>query len=486
MLALDATTRAEYDAESTASAAAQAVIDALADPVTVRIYDGAGAVKGSGTMATPWATQSAGVITVAELSSFTVSAAGTPDGTWYLRFESGSAWVRGTFGHEGADFSWSLPTWAAGQSGRIGTIVLNATDAGLVTGSGAITLGELTIAGTGTASNGLPAWIAELDVGEWASVPTSNSIGDVAYGTSPGGTVGNIVNAWGGIAVSASGDVYFFGGGHADYAGNEIYKLALNQASPVYSRINDPTTSVRTNENYYADGKPTSRHTYQTLTVRGTELVCTGGAGLWGTGSVDPQYTDVFDLETETWSTQVADGDPGPSCINWDTGVIYNVTPNGGYWSFRYLSTGNSWTTLGNGALDPWSSWSALCFDSARGRIYSIGNTDQLDVHYWEIGTGGANPALSGTAASQFDNAGQYTGVDYDVQNDVILKKDASGATVYQMDCADFACTEYSTTGATPGDATNGVNGRFKYIPDLKGFIYVPSWGNAYFLKTGT
>lgn len=41
-----------------------------------------------------------------------------------------------------------------------------------------------------------------------------------------------------------------------------------------------------------------------------------------------------------------------------------------------------------------------------------------------------------------------------------------------------------STTGATPGNATNGVNGRFKYVPDLKGFIYVPSWGSAYFLRT--
>jgi hypothetical protein len=77
--------------------------------------------------------------------------------------------------------------------------------------------------------------------------------------------------------------------------------------------------------------------------------------------------------------------------------------------------------------------------------------------------------------------------VDYDSQNDCILKADGVGGTVYKLDCDTFACTEYATTGATPGNAAEGaVNGRFKYIPDLKGFIYVPSWGSAYFLKTGT
>jgi hypothetical protein len=332
--------------------------------------------------------------------------------------------------------------------------------------------------------SGLPAWVSALAVGEWVEVPTSNAISAVAYGTSPGGTVANVVDAWGGIAVSQTGDVYFFGGGHADYAGNEIYKLALNQASPAYSRLNDPTATVRTNENYYADGKPTARHTYQALCVRDDELVCVGGASLWGTGSVDPQYTDVFDLTDLTWTTQVATGGQWPACIDRATGVIYAVQKNTFYFRFASLSTGNSWSTLGNGAVDPWSAFSASCFDSARSRIYSIGNTDSIDVHYWEVGTGAANPTLTGAAVAQFDNASGYNGVDYGDVNDCILLKAATGATVHKLNCDTLECTTYSTTGDTPGDATNGVNGRFKYVPDLKGFIYVPSWGNAYFLRT--
>jgi predicted small secreted protein len=154
VITLDSTTRAAYLAESTLADRAQAVLDALADPVSIKVYNGASEV-GSGTMATPWATRNAGVLTTGEVTSFAVTSSGTPGPGWTLRFESGSRWIRGTFGltGSGSDFEWSLPTWSAGQSGRISTIVINATNEGLVTvtGTGAITLGEVTVAGTGTA-----------------------------------------------------------------------------------------------------------------------------------------------------------------------------------------------------------------------------------------------------------------------------------------------------------------------------------------------
>lgn len=89
-------------------------------------------------------------------------------------------------------------------------------------------------------------------------------------------------------------------------------------------------------------------------------------------------------------------------------------------------------------------------------------------------------------AAAQFDGAASYPGVDYDVQNDCILLKAATGATTYKLNCATLECTTYSTSGATPASAAStAVCGRFKYVPDLKGFIYIPSWGSAYFLRTG-
>lgn len=123
MILLDSVTLAEYMAQATASAQAQAVVNALSGTVNVKVYDGAGTLKGSGVMAAPWATQSGGVITVGEVTSFAVSSAGTPDANWYLRFEAGSRWLRGSFGLAGSgqECIWSLPTWAVGQMGQIGT-----------------------------------------------------------------------------------------------------------------------------------------------------------------------------------------------------------------------------------------------------------------------------------------------------------------------------------------------------------------------------
>lgn len=130
MLSLDATTRAAYDAQTAANARALAVLNGLTAPVSVRVYDGTGAVKGSGTMAAPWATVAGGVLTVGEVASFAVTSSGTPDASWYLRFEGGAAWLRGSFGLAGAgtDFTWSLPQWEAGQAGSLGSVAAVAYD----------------------------------------------------------------------------------------------------------------------------------------------------------------------------------------------------------------------------------------------------------------------------------------------------------------------------------------------------------------------
>jgi hypothetical protein len=121
VLSLDATTRAAYDLATSLTGKAQAVLTALGSSVTVVVYDGSGTVKGSGTMAAPWAVASGAVLTIGEVQSFAVTSSGTPDAaTWYLRFEGAGRWVRGSFG-PGGSFTWSLGTWEAGQTGSIGT-----------------------------------------------------------------------------------------------------------------------------------------------------------------------------------------------------------------------------------------------------------------------------------------------------------------------------------------------------------------------------
>lgn len=126
-LQLDAVTRAEYDSTLSATTRAQAVLDALADPVTVRVYNGSGQVMSQGTMATPWATRNGGTLTVGQVASGSVLQSGTPDGTWYLSFESGTRWLRGTYG-PGGNFAPRSAAQSAGAPLRIGTVTLRAYD----------------------------------------------------------------------------------------------------------------------------------------------------------------------------------------------------------------------------------------------------------------------------------------------------------------------------------------------------------------------
>lgn len=331
--------------------------------------------------------------------------------------------------------------------------------------------------------SGLPDWITALAVGEWAAVTTSNSIDDVEQNASDSA----ITDAWGGIATTPDGDVYMFGGGHNDSSSNAVFKLALNQATPVWSRVKD-ASSPTANVNYYGDGTPVSRHTYDALWIADGRLICAGGAARYN-DAAGVSYTDIFDLTALTWDTQVDAGGNLFVCGDHATGDVYAVAPAPYYaYSFLELSGSDTWTELGQSSTFEFKDFAGAAFDSSRNRIYRIGGTGGTeDVQYWTVGGSATDPSLTGAAVAQFDGAASYPGVDYDSQNDCILLKAATGATVYKLNCSTLECTTYSTSGATPASAANtAVCGRFKYVPNLKGFIYIPSWGSAYFLKTGS
>jgi hypothetical protein len=124
LLSIDSVTRVTYDAAVTTGARAQTILDALTNPVTVTVMDGSDNVKGTGTMNSPWATRNNNLITLGELASFVISSNGTPDGTWKIRFSSGTRWVQGSFGLTGAstDFTWSQGTWATTQIATLGDV----------------------------------------------------------------------------------------------------------------------------------------------------------------------------------------------------------------------------------------------------------------------------------------------------------------------------------------------------------------------------
>lgn len=111
-----------------------------------------------------------------------------------------------------------------------------------------------------------------------------------------------VMEAWGGGAFDeASGWFYVTGGGHADYAGNEVYRINLYVDNPTWERYTNPTVDVETGRTLikYGDGSPVSHHTYWNLFVHEGELYTFGGS-VYHTGS-GPVFLAHVDKNTRQW-----------------------------------------------------------------------------------------------------------------------------------------------------------------------------------------
>ncbi len=79
-------------------------------------------------------------------------------------------------------------------------------------------------------------------------------------GPDAGGRLGRRITAWSGAALDTNADrLLVWGGGHADYSGNEVYAFDLRTLR--WTRLTEPS-AVDRSRGHYADGNPRSRHTY--------------------------------------------------------------------------------------------------------------------------------------------------------------------------------------------------------------------------------
>lgn len=147
----------------------------------------------------------------------------------------------------------------------------------------------------------VPSWLGP--VGEWSTAPSStlNASGVGWSGTSPGGS-GNytsVVQAWGGGVLATQGvfrggayasgpHLVIFGGGHGDYAGNELYAYGpLTSDAPTWARLIDPTVPGVSGSERDGSGYPVARHTYDTLVYLPDyeQMICFGAAGTYPIGN---------------------------------------------------------------------------------------------------------------------------------------------------------------------------------------------------------
>lgn len=348
-----------------------------------------------------------------------------------------------------------------------------------------------------SSDSSFPAWRQGQAIGEWREISGTN-ISSVAPSPTPAGSTGpsSKVDAWTSFAVDQrTSKVYSAaGGGHGDYAGNEVDVLDLSVGSPSWSQLRAPSASgdVVSNVAYYSDGRPSARHTYYGVVVcEQTDEILIFGGNVYGATGILTDDVAAFDLITGDWK---ADGtrpnmpsgttalQGHPTVIDPATGDVYvlaNEMVN------KWTRSSNTWSTTVAQYGGPYGFEGMSAFDSTRNRVLVIGGLADVVKLYTLSGDAMSTPTLTGSGASissQDGAAMQYVAA----TDSYFVRLSASGGTVYEVDASSFDVASFSTTGggSIPATTSSGPYNKFLYCQTLGGCVYVPSYtGNAWFLR---
>lgn len=344
----------------------------------------------------------------------------------------------------------------------------------------------------------LPAWRQGMAVGEWRQVPGSAlASAPISVKTFPTlATTGpeSKVIAWCGFALDTRDSTLYSAanGGHNDYAGNEVNSIRLSDDAPAWveRRASTPVSQVRANSSHYADGRPTSRHSYYGSVCnerRNRVMIFVGSR--YGDGW-QFSASDGFDISTNEWDPARTFANP-PSELSADFGAAIVEQKSSGdvyafaYWSaLRWSSATNAWTRLLTGTpIYGFESASAL--DTRRNRVLVVGGTNN-DRFSYDIASNTVQ-SVTFTGANAGAVSGSGNGLIYEPTLDAyLLRRGSGGATVYRIDAQTFSVDVLPTSGGASIPASiNEVYRRFLYAPGLGGVVCCPSYeGNLWFLRT--
>lgn len=296
---------------------------------------------------------------------------------------------------------------------------------------------------------------------------------------------GDLSYCGGCLKISGSEIFLAAGGGHGDSSSNAVYSLRLADNAPAWVQRIAPSASVQQDVSHYADGKPSSRHTYQHPQFIDSlnRVLLFGAAAVYGNGSTSFKKVDAFDVATDSWlaaDTYTArpdgasfifgepcakDGSGNVWLLVWDTGDLYKWT----------AGTPGSWSNV-NGAVSGVSGiYERYCaIDTTRNRLVYFGTNPAR----FDLGSAGApqtSITFSGAQAAK-GNSGAWV---YVPDDDAFYGKEhETGTAIYRCDASTFAITTLSVTGtpdAPSADGNGRVVGRFGIAPEIKIVYYVPN-----------
>jgi hypothetical protein len=303
-----------------------------------------------------------------------------------------------------------------------------------------------------------------------------------------------VVNDWsGGTADPTRNRLIVWGGGHHGYYGNEVYGLDLNNLQ--LTRLNNPSDVSGINfqsfcGDKYADGLPSSRHTYGGLAyIPGKDEMFAYGGGMAGCGFLS-QSTWGFKFGNMQWtnlspSGGQPNGAPGEMAqYDPNTGVVYladaGYTQTSKLW--KYDPNANTYTLLRDESAS-WDIHQSGVLDTKRELFFVIGSGvfKKIDLN------AGSSYVPQDLAASASGCSGlvsaNYPGLAFDTTQNVVVGW-AGGDSVYSYNPDKNSCVTQTFSGGPGATADQGTSGRFQYFPSLGVFGLVNRWDeNAYTLR---
>lgn len=330
---------------------------------------------------------------------------------------------------------------------------------------------------------GGPDWFANLADKTWTAIAAGGTLADVVPNPLPSGNTGQasiiIAQTGGSVDTAREALMLLANGGHGDYMGNEVYKLSLNEATPVWERLTTPSTTVGTGS-AMSDGRPRSSHTAgQVCYAPNTDkFYLTGMQYFWQDGNSSRDMY-AFIPSTNEWESRTALPSgygvggfmDGGSVYDASLGKIWIIATNADGTTDLYDPVANTHQFFddlyfNHGAfamvgLHPTKR--AICvINGAVGARFSVADADS-PVDFVSVTRSGTWPTVEGL------------GFGWSASSNAFIAWEG-GATLYKITAPAGAITDAWTsatvaaTGGNPGTLQqNGCHGKFGIINDFAG-----------------
>lgn len=301
-----------------------------------------------------------------------------------------------------------------------------------------------------------------------------------------------IMSAWSSAAFDTMrGRLAIWGGGHSDYAGNEVYVFDVETLA--WERLTAPSIDVSvTGSTLYPDGQPRARETYNYLEFLPTvdRMVSFGGGNLFP-GAIVTSELAAFDFVTDTWDATSLTPHPGSQFFMYGAAVSVDQL-TGHAW---LAQTGYSPVHEYDPVNDSWTSHSRS--DLLQYRNMAIDQRNRYLV--WTGGHGNTvgfdldNPSALAFARPTTGDTEieflQFPGMAWDPVSEQIIAW-SGGDAVYSLntDSSTWVWTRIdpdpANTVVPTSPLVNGTHGRFRYVPQKNAFILVNRVSdNVFFYK---